>query len=106
MAEEHGSIHHIVPTSIGGKKNKQNLYFWNKGKKHKSWHILFKNFIPSLCIKIIEGWCDGNGKLNKKKMGAENWKEWHILFNNKSPEEAIEFIEKNFLSIEKKFLET
>lgn len=101
----HGLRHHVVPRSIGGPGKQWNIYLWEKGEKHIAWHNLFKNFSPSVCIKIIEGWSDKKGKLNKKIMGNGFLKSWPMVFGKRSPKEAIEFIKREFLPVEKIFIE-
>lgn len=109
MGKKHNLSHHIIATSISGESQKWNLYHWETEKKHIAWHNLFKNFPPSVCIKIIEGWCNENrnGRLNPKMMGKINIKAWPVVFNGKSdktPRAAIKFIKKEFLPAEEIFL--
>ena len=96
MKKKHGCFHHIIATSIGGKDKEWTLFSWEREAEHIAWHELFKNFSPSVCIRIILGWCDGNEnrEINLKKMGKINIKAWNVLFNHKTPEEAVEFIKE------------
>ena len=104
LAKEHGTLHHIIPTSIGGPNESWNIYSdWPSGI-HESFHEIFKNFIPSTCIAIIESWPGENGKIDKKKMGEKKWEAWQKAFDHQSPKEVIKFIEENFLPAEKIFL--
>lgn len=105
--EKHGSIHHIVPTSRGGPAATP----WNECnwlvKKHKAWHELFYNYLPSTCIAIIRDWTDEQGQLKTEKLGGGNryLRAWHNLFGNMPPEQAIEFIQDSFMPAELRFLE-
>lgn len=95
--------HHIVSQSIGGPDIPENKYRWTI-KKHRAYHQLFYNFLPSIVIKIIGEWSDEKGELNIKKMGAKNFRAWKRAFGDWKPAEVIQFIEENFLPKEKKFL--
>lgn len=98
-----GSSRHIISRSIGGPDILGNIYRWTK-KKHQAYHQLFYNYLPSIVIKIIEEWTDGQGELNKEKMGLRNFKAWRRVFKKQEPAQAIEFIEREFLPLERKFL--
>lgn len=97
------SKHHIISRSIGGPDILENIYHWTK-KKHQAYHQLFYNYLPSIVIKIIEEWTDGQGELNKEKMGLRNVKAWRRVFKKQEPVQAIEFIEREFLPLERKLL--
>lgn len=101
----HGSIHHIVPVSRGGPKHFDdwNTYEW-KQKKHRAWHQLFYNFLPSEAINIISAWVNDKGEFNVAKMGSLNLKAWEAVFGNTNPQKAIKFIKEEFLPAEIKFL--
>lgn len=100
----HSSEHHIISQSIGGPDISENKYRWAK-KKHRAYHQLFYNYIPSIVIVIIEGWSDKNGDLEAMKVGSGNLKAWRRVFGDQKPAQAIQFIKERFLPVEEKFLE-
>lgn len=101
---KHGSVHHIIATSIGGPRISQNTYIiWPK-EKHIAYHELFYNYLPSITIRIIKGWTGRDGNLVPQKMGERTMWAWKTLFGAATPAEAIVFIRQNFLPVEKMFL--
>lgn len=99
----HSSVHHIVPTSIGGTNNSWNRYRWTV-ERHQSWHKLFYNYLPSTCISLIEDWTDESRQLGRNKIWGARRKIWGEVFGKKSPSEAIRHIRKKFLPAELKFI--
>ena len=101
---KHRSIHHIVPTSRGGPKEKWNEYRWSI-KRHRAWHIFTHNYLPSEVIILIrESWTLPNGQLDIEKMGERFYRAWQKAFEDWTPQEAIRHIEERFLPVEIQFL--
>ncbi len=101
---KHGSWHHIICRSIGGPDIPQNKYHWVYDK-HNAYHQLFHNYLPSKAIEKINLWTDEDGKLMPQKLGLSRMSAWRKTFPGGSPAQAIKFIQKEFLPVERKFLE-
>lgn len=105
--KKHGSCHHIFPTSRGGPKEEwKNKYVWpgvnvkEREEKHRAWHQMFFNLLPSEVIRVILGWTTKEGELNDKLVGEKNLEAWKTAFERRSPYEAIVLIIERFIPIE------
>ncbi len=103
---EHGSNHHLIPSSRIPQKIRDIRRQWNLIKKsvteHRAWHFLFYNRLPCEAIKMI---LDGRVK---KSYGAEQKdldkktrrkiklreKSWRIVFGDVETARAVEIITK------------
>lgn len=115
LDSKHKSTHHIIPTSRGGPKEEWNEYRWII-KKHRAYHQLSDNRLPSEFIKRIKDeWTLPNGDLDIEELGKRKFKAWQEVFSTWSPkrairyiwspERAIQYIEKKFLPVEIRFLQ-
>ena len=93
---KHGSKHHIVPASRGGKKIPENEIELDP-EVHTAWHTLFGNLLPEEVIILIKYWTTKNGKINRKFLrGKKRQKAWKIIFGEINPDQAIKIVEKQF----------
>lgn len=110
--KQHGSYHHIFPTSRGGPRDEKiNKYIWPgqtadmRREKHAAWHRLFHNLLPSEAIKIILEWTTNSGELDSLKMGENNINAWKTAFDGSNPYDVIAMIIKKFIPVEIKCFE-
>jgi hypothetical protein len=103
----HGSCHHIFPTSRGGPKEEaRNKYIWpgvnlkESEKRHRAWHQMFFNLLPSEVIIIISSWTTKEGGLDRSLIGRKNLEAWKAVFGIKNPYEVTAFIRETFVSVE------
>lgn len=103
----HGSCHHIFPTSRGGpKEEKKNKYIWpginlkESEKRHRAWHQMFFNLLPSEVIIIISSWTTKEGGLDRLLVGRKNLEAWKTVFGAKNPCEVIILIRETFVPVE------
>jgi len=72
-------------------------------EKHRAWHTLFANLVPSEVCLLIEHWMRKDGQLNLRyfqvRRGNPNKRliAWNVLFEGLTPKETIELIRKEFM---------
>lgn len=103
--EGDNGYHHIAPQARGGPDEAWNLYRWSREhkKKHRAWHNLFADLLPSEVIILVRQWTRKDGKLDlryfrsRRDRANKRLLSWTVLFGDGTPGEAIEWIEREFI---------
>jgi len=94
--KNHGSKHHIRPTSRGGLKRPDNeIYLDNKA--HKAWHTLFGNLLSEEIITLINSKSE-NGEIDEAFLETKRrQKAWKVVFGNTmNTQNVIAIIKQKF----------
>lgn len=67
----HGSVHHIIPISRGGKRIPENELKIDS-QVHDAWHVLFGNLLVEEVITLIKyAWQEDSGRLKDKYLWGQ-----------------------------------